>query len=277
MELKASTQSPGISQDTNHTETEQAQAGYEEIRETPAIPDLPRIMPGYQDSLVNEGCSSRDRENFLCPTSGQQSNEDCLLTDCNSQLEEKFTTLPLTSITPVSQNCSFSRIEGASHMGLINPEQSNHASSDLSADMTQAIMSQTIQTNSLGFISQVSTGAKDQHSAGQIAVAERESAGHFAGNLEMCNSDLIASTTTELAKIEKVLEQTSVSIKQPDNREMFDCQGQTHDGTSYLSDKTFSHSNDTLSHGTIPLCQDRPGPKPPDLACCYPKKFRYKD
>ena len=78
MELKASTQSPGISQDTNHTETEQAQAGYEEIRETPAIPDSPRIMPGYQDSLVIEGCRSRDRENFLCPTSGQQSNEDCL-------------------------------------------------------------------------------------------------------------------------------------------------------------------------------------------------------
>ena len=123
MELKASTQSPGISQDTNHTETEQAQAGYEEIMETPAIPDLPGIMPGYQDSLVNEGCHFRDRENFLCPTSGQQSNEDCLLTDCNSQLEEKFTTLPLTSVTPVSQNCSFSRIEGASHMGLINPEQ----------------------------------------------------------------------------------------------------------------------------------------------------------
>ena len=84
--------------------------------------------------------------------------------------------------------------------------------------------------------------------------------------------DLIASTTTELVEIEQVLEQTSVSIKQPDNREMFDCQGQTHDGTSYLSDKTFSHSKDTLSHGTIPLCQDRPGPKPPDLACCYPKK-----
>ena len=261
MELKASTQSPGISQDTNHTETEQAQAGYEEIRETPAISDLPRIMPGYQDSFAHKDCHPEDRENFLCLTSDLQS-DDCY---------------PLTSITPVSQNCSFSRIEGASHMGLINPEQSNHASSDLSADMTQTIMSQTIQTNSEGFISQASTGAKDQHSSGQLAVAERESAGHFAGNLEMCNSDLIAATTTELVEIEQVLEQTSVSIKQPDNHEMFDCQGQTHDGTSYLSDKTFSHSKDTLSHGTIPLCQDRPGPKPPDLACCYPKKFRYRD
>ena len=134
MELKASTQSP---EDTNHTETEQAQAGYEEIRETPAIPDLPRIMPGYQDSFVNEGCCSKDRENFLCPTSGQQSNEDCLLTDCNIQLEEKFTTLPLTSVTSIPQNCSFSRIEGASHIGLINPKHSNHASLDVPADMTQ--------------------------------------------------------------------------------------------------------------------------------------------
>ena len=154
IELKALTHSLDRFLDTNHTETEQAQAGYKEIRETPApaIPDLPRIMPRYQDSLTSKDCHSEDRENFLCPTSGQQSDEDCLMTDPNIHIEEKLTALPLTSVAPVSQSCGF---------GLVLPKQSNHASSDLPADMAQtSIMSQTIQTNSVGFTPQAHTVKK---------------------------------------------------------------------------------------------------------------------
>ena len=101
MELKASTQSPGISQDTNHTETEQAQAGYEEIRETPAIPDLPLIMPGYQDSMANED----DRENFLCSTSGLQS-DDCSVISETCHLQENIPDCPVEIVFPVPQSGS---------------------------------------------------------------------------------------------------------------------------------------------------------------------------
>ena len=50
---------------------EQAQAGYEEIGEMPAISDLPRIpariMPGYQDTLATADCHREDnRETFVC-------------------------------------------------------------------------------------------------------------------------------------------------------------------------------------------------------------------
>ena len=100
MELKASTQSPGISQDTNHTETEQAQAGYEEIRETPGPvnPDLPRIMPGYQDSMANED----DREIFLCPISDLQS-DDCSIISEPCHLQENIPACPVEIVFPVPQ------------------------------------------------------------------------------------------------------------------------------------------------------------------------------
>ena len=144
------------------------------------------------------------------------------------------------------------------------------------------IMSQTIQTNSVGFTPPAHTVTKDQHSAEQLAPAEKESANHVSDTSRMCNSDiqseLPASTITEHFEIVHVLETTPFSIDHSGFAgEMYDCQGQTYDGTSCLSDKTFSHSNDTLSHGTSPLCLHRPGPKPPDLNCCYPKKFRNKD
>ena len=134
----------------------------------------------------------------------------------------------------------------------------------------------------MGFTPQAHTVTKDQHSAEQFAAAEKESVSHVSDTSRMCNSEiqseLPASAVTEHFEIVHALETTSFSIEHSGFAgEMYDCQGQTHDLTSYLSDKTFPHSNDTLSHGTIPLCQDRPGPKPPDLACCYPKKFRYKD
>ena len=96
MELKASTQSPGISEDTHQKETEQAQAGYEEIRETPAIPDLPRIMPGYQDSMANID----DRENFLCPISDQQS-DDCSIISETCHLQENIPDCPVEIVFPV--------------------------------------------------------------------------------------------------------------------------------------------------------------------------------
>ena len=102
MELKASTQSQGISQDTNHTETEQAQAGYEEIRETPAIPDLPRIMPGYQDSMANED----DRDNFLCPISDLQSDDDCSIISETCHLQENIPDCPVAIVFPVPQSDS---------------------------------------------------------------------------------------------------------------------------------------------------------------------------
>ena len=207
VELKVLSQSNSC-QDTTQKENEQAQAGYEKIRETPAIPDLPRIMPGYRDSFVN--CHSGDRETFPCPTSPQQSDEDCLLTDCNIQLEEKFTTLQLTSVTPISQNCSFSRIEGASHMGLINPKHSNHASLDVPADMTQTSMSRTRETNPVGFTPD--TLAKDQFSTEQLAAATVESVEHVSDNLKMCNSHLPVSTILDSTEIVQVLETTSVSI-----------------------------------------------------------------
>ena len=54
-----------------------------------------------------------------------------------------------------------------------------------------------------------------------------------------------------------------------------DCQN--HDGTTGPSVNGFYHAHDTLILDSETLCQDRPGLKPPDLACCYPKKFRYQD
>ena len=233
MELKASTQSPGISEDTNQKETEQAQAGYEEIRETPAIPDLPRIMPGYQDSMANED----DKENFLCPISDLQS-DDCSIISETCHLQENIPACPVGIVFPVPQSGS-------------------------------------VQTETAEFSPVSITAAEDQHFLEQHALAEQGTVDLIS---DMFNSTMETSSMTEQTQSMQLLETASFSEHTGFMglvHMAVDCQN--HDGTTGPRVSAFYHACDSLILCSETLCQDRPGPKPPDLACCYPKKFRYKD
>ena len=232
-ELKASTQSPGISQDTNQKETEQAQAGYEEIRETPAIPDLSRIMPGYQDSMANED----DRENFLCPIFDQQS-DDCSIISETCHLQENIPDCPVEIVFPVPQSGS-------------------------------------VQTETAEFTPVSITAADDQQFLKQHTLAEK---GTVDLTSDMFNSTMETSSMTEQAQSIQWMETASFSEHTGFMglaHMAVDCQN--HDGTTGPGVSAFHHAYDSLILCSETLCQDRPGPKPPDLACCYPKKFRYKD
>ena len=241
MELKASTQSPGISQDTNLTETEQAQAGYEEIGETlgPAIPDLPRIMPGYQDSLAHKDCHSEDRENFLCPTSDLQlSDDDCPINGETFHVQENIPACPVAILFPVPQSGS-------------------------------------VQTETAEFTPVSITAAEDQHFLNQHALAEE---GIVDLTSDMFNSTMETSSMTEQTQSMQLMETASFSEHTGFMglvHMAVDCQN--HDGTTGPRVSAFYHACDSLILCSETLCQDRPGPKPPDLACCYPKKFRFKD
>ena len=233
IELKASTQSPGISKDTNHTETEQAQAGYEEIRETPVIPDLPRIMPGYQDSMANED----DRENFLCSTSDLQS-DDCSIISEACHLQENIPACPVAIVFPVPQSGS-------------------------------------VQTETAEFSPVSITAAEDQHFLEQHVLAEKGTVDLIS---DMLNSTMETSSMTEQTQSIQLMETASFSEHTGFMGLVpmaVDCHN--HDGTTGPGVNGFYHAHDTLILDSETLCQDRPGPKPPDLACCYPKKFRYKD
>ena len=233
MELKASTQSPGISQDTNHTETEQAQAGYEEIRETPAIPDLPRNMPGYQDSMANED----DRENFLCPISDLQS-DDCSV---------------------ISETCHLQENIPACHVGIV----------------PSVPQSGSVQTETAEFSSVSITAADNQQFLKQHTLAEK---GTVDLTSDMFDSTMETSSRAEHTQSMQLMETASFS-KHTGFMGLVhmavDCQN--HDGTTGPGVSAFYHAYDSLIFCSETLCQDRPGQKPPDLACCYPKKFRYKD
>ena len=235
IELKASTQSPGISQDTNFTETEQAQAGYEEIGETlgPAIPDLPRIMPGYQDSMANED----ERENFLCSTSDLQSH-DCSIISEACHLQENIPACPVEIVFPVPQSGS-------------------------------------VQTETAEFSPVSRTAAEDQHFLEQHALAEKGTVDLIS---DMFNSTMETSSMTVQTQSIQLMETASFSEHTGFMglaHMAVDCQN--HDGTTGPGVSAFHHAYDSLILCSETLCQDRPGPKPPDLACCYPKKFRYKD
>ena len=238
MELKASTQSPGISQDTNQKETEQAQAGYEEIRETPAIPDLPRIMPGYRDSFAHKDCHSEDRGNFLCPTSDLQSDGDCPITGETFHVQERIPAHPVAVLFPVSKS------------GIV-------------------------QTDSMEFTPVSITAAEDQHFLEQHALAEK---GTVDLTSDMFDSTMDTSSMTEQTQSMQLMETASFSEHTSFMGLVHmagDCQN--HDGTTGPGVSAFYHAYDSLILGSETLCQDRPGPKPPDLACCYPKKFWYKN
>ena len=150
IELKASTQSPGISQDTNHTETEQAQAGYEEIRETPAIPDLPRIMPGYQDSMANED----DRENFLCPISDLQS-DDCSVISETSHLQDNVQACPVEIVFPVPPSGSVQTETAEFSPVSITAAEDQHfleqhaLAEEGTVDLTSDMFDSTMETSSM--------------------------------------------------------------------------------------------------------------------------------
>ena len=240
MELKASTQSPGISQDTNHTETEQAQAGYEEIGETlgPAIPDLPRIMPGYQNSFAHKDCHPEDRENFLCPTSDLQSDDDCPITGETFHVQEKIPAHPVAVVFPVSK-----------------PD--------------------IVQTDSMEFTPVSITASEDQHFLEQHALAEKGTVDLLS---DMFDSTMETSSMSGQTQSMQLMETASFSEHAGFTGLLHvavDCQN--HDGTTGPGVSAFYHAYDSLILCSETLCQDRPGPKPPDLACCYPKKFRYKD
>lgn len=238
MELKALA-IPKSCQITAHKETEQAQTGYEEIRETQAIPDLPRIMPGYQNSLSSEDChsDSEDRENFLCPISDLQPDDDCCITEEKTRFQEKISSCPIAAIFPVSQ-------------------------------------SSNVQTNSLDLTPASITATEDHHSTEQQALVEKRTVDLTS---DMCNSKIETSDMTEKTQSMQLMEATSFPEHCHTGLVHLTSGCQNHAGSRSPGVSKFCQAHDTLIPGSETLGQDRPGPKPPDLACCYPKKFRYRD
>ena len=225
---------------------EQAHAGYKEIREMPAISDLPRIMPGYQDSLAIADCHTEDnRETFLCHS---------IQTDSNSGIQVQH--MP-TVVKIKSQSYSLD-------WETRNDRQTNdrenfpcHTSDHQSHD--------DLQTDS-GTQIQQSYNGSPMFNSHQSPSLDKESGNSYnATDLSNQQSECVHLLKPSLSDFDLL-------------NKMTDSQCKDHKATSScLSSYKFFHVNDTFSSCIATLCQHGPGPKPPDLHCCYPKKSRYKD
>ena len=277
MELKASTQSPGISQDTNHTETEQAQAGYEEIGETlgPAIPDLPRIMPGYQSSSSEKNQLIPDRELFLC-SSLLVSDHSSLTDDDNYSVGKCYE--PVSSL---SDNVDIT-VENMSPAGNVcNNLASSHlkqSESVYSAESTvemEANLQATLQNQT----SLSSTQEGCLESSSNVNAIKNPQALPTGTNLSAHNLEACSISENESTMHGPLLSQSQLSVSDQNSsftviteleQEQEKCNGSCNPNEGWVA-QSLQTAND------VTLCHDRPGPKPPDLASCYPKKFRYKD
>ena len=274
MELKASTQSPGISQDTNHTETEQAQAGYEEIRETlgPAIPDWPRIMPGYQSSSSEKNQLIPDREMFLC-SSLLVSDHFSLTNDDNYSVEKCYE--PVSSLSDLTvENMS----PGGNVCNNLVSSHLNQSESVYSAESTVE-MEANIQATLQNQTSLSSTQEGCLESSSNVNAIKNPQALQTGTNLSAHNLEACSISENESTMHDPLLSQSRLSVSDQNSsftviteleQEPETCNGSCNPIEGWVA-QSLQTAND------VTLCHDRPGPKPPDLASCYRKKFRYKD